>query len=302
MNIISTQFTLQHNSFEIYVSGCKGSCQGCCNPELKDFNQGVDYKVMLPNIIDKVTNFDTLIKHIWILGGDPLDQNREELIDLIIKLKGLKKYMWIWTRYDFSKIPLGIKGLCDYIKCGMYDETQRCDNNVQYGITLATKNQKIYKLEEIKSMKLREFELISEPNRKDTLNALLPIRATRTSAGYDFASPKTYTINPNEQQLIWTNVKAYMQEGEVLMLFVRSSLSIKKGLRLANGTAIIDADYYNNPSNEGNIGICLVNTSNEVVTIVEGERIAQGIFMPFLISDNCNSNEERIGGIGSTNK
>jgi dUTP pyrophosphatase len=170
-----------------------------------------------------------------------------------------------------------------------------------YNINLATSNQIIYKMEDFK-MKIRGFELVSEQNRKHTLNAILPQRATSKSAGYDMFSPESFVIPAHGKQLIWSNVKAYMLEGEVLMLHVRSSIGIKKGLRLANVTGVIDQDYYNNLSNEGNIGICLLNDTDEDVFIEHGERIAQVIFTPFLVSDNCNSDEERIGGIGSTNK
>jgi dUTP pyrophosphatase len=50
------------------------------------------------------------------------------------------------------------------------------------------------------------------------------------------------------------------------------------------------------------IGICLYNNSDKAVKIDVGERIAQGIFIPFLSADNGNTTEERLGGIGSTNK
>jgi len=148
--------------------------------------------------------------------------------------------------------------------------------------------------------KIRGFESISEQNRKDTEKAILPQRGTQISAGYDFSTPISITIPSKSKRLIWTNIKAYMQEGEVLLLHVRSSIGVKKGLRLANTTGVIDADYYNNPSNEGNIGICLANDSDIDVQLDEGERIAQGVFMPFLISDNCNTDNNRGGGFGST--
>jgi len=149
-------------------------------------------------------------------------------------------------------------------------------------------------------MKLRGFEIVE--NKKDSNNAILPQRGTKLSAGYDFSTPISVTNPAHDKKLIWTNVKSYMQEGEVLLLYVRSSIGIKKGLRLANTTGVIDSDYYNNPSNEGNIGICLVNDTNIDVTLDASERIAQGIFTPFLVSDNCNTDDEREGGIGSTGK
>jgi dUTP pyrophosphatase len=80
-------------------------------------------------------------------------------------------------------------------------------------------------------------------------------------------------------------------------------LSVKKNRNFfGNNLLLHNCDYYSNISNDGNIGICLINLSNNVIKIEDGERIAQGIFMNFLVSDNCNSDESRIGGIGSTNK
>ena len=145
------------------------------------------------------------------------------------------------------------------------------------------------------------FTYIKENEIKEIYdNIKLPKRATKTSAGYDFYSTEGFTLKPNENKLIWSDVKAYMQEGEVLELYVRSSIGIKKSLMLKNLTAIIDSDYYENESNDGNIGICLYNYGDKEVTIEKGERIAQGIFKQFLVADNGNTDKERNGGIGST--
>jgi dUTP pyrophosphatase len=94
-----------------------------------------------------------------------------------------------------------------------------------------------------------------------------------------------------------------MQEDEVLLLYVRSSLGIKCGVVLSNGTGVIDSSYYNNPSNNGNIGIALHNTSDRMVVIKQGDRIIQGIFMKYLVADvDCVIHENRVGGIGSSNR
>lgn len=61
-------------------------------------------------------------------------------------------------------------------------------------------------------------------------------------------------------------------------------------------------DYYGNESNDGNIGIFLLNISDEVQYIHKGDRIAQGMFINYLVADNGNSDNERTGGFGSTNK
>jgi len=130
----------------------------------------------------------------------------------------------------------------------------------------------------------------------------LPVRATARSAGYDFATPIDFKIPPHSTYILWTNVKAYMQEGEVLKLFVRSSIGIKEGIRLANGTGIVDADYFENPDNDGNIGIALHNHTGQTKLFKAGDRIAQGIFMNYLIADDDDASGERTGGTGSTGK
>jgi len=151
--------------------------------------------------------------------------------------------------------------------------------------------------------KIRGFEIVEDEFRKFLKNDVkLPLRGTKHSAGYDFYSNETVIIKSNEKHLFWTDIKSYMLPREDLKIFVRSSIAIKKDLVLCNQTGIIDMDYFSNESNDGNIGICLRNLGKYDVTIEIGERIAQGIFMNFLESDNCNSEEERTGGIGHTNK
>ena len=111
------------------------------------------------------------------------------------------------------------------------------------------------------------------------------------------------TILPKEKVILWTNVKAYMQEDEVLEVYPRSSMGVKKGLMLANTVGIIDSSYYGNPDNDGNIGLALLNTSGTAIQIKRGERIAQGIFKKYLVADNdVTITEERKGGFGSTDK
>ena len=149
--------------------------------------------------------------------------------------------------------------------------------------------------------KQRGFREVRKNFRKLEGKTTLPVRADRGSAGYDFYAKKDYILAPNQTFVFWTDVKAYMQADEVLLLFVRSSMGIKKGLRLANGTGVIDASYYNNPDNDGNIGIALHNTSKKPVVIKAGDRIAQGIFTKFLVADVDETlKETRDGGIGSS--
>lgn len=149
---------------------------------------------------------------------------------------------------------------------------------------------------------VRGFREVSVQFKKSPKDTKLPVRADAKSAGYDFYSKETYIIAPNQVHIFWTDVKAYMQPDEVLNLYVRSSIGIKLGLALANGTGIIDASYYNNKDNDGNIGIAIKNTSRKPVTIKAGDRIAQGVFMKYLVADKDETlKDERTGGIGSSN-
>ena len=154
----------------------------------------------------------------------------------------------------------------------------------------------------MEKVKIRGFEPVVEEKRKGDGTYKLPVRADKGSAGYDFFTPVSVVIKPNEQVLIWTNVKSYMLENEVLNLYVRSSVGIEKGLMLANTVGIIDASYYSNKKNDGNIGICLKNMSNQTVVIEAGERVAQGVFMNYLVADDDNPlKQSRDGGMGSSN-
>lgn len=149
-------------------------------------------------------------------------------------------------------------------------------------------------------MRTRGFEAVREDMRKTVGEVKLPTRSTEKAMAYDFYSNKSYTIKPNEIAKIWTDVKAYMQDDECLILNVRSSMGGK--FMLANTQGWIDSDYYENEDNDGNIGIFLKNISDKTLNIVKGDRITQGAFFNFLVADNGNSNNKRIGGFGSTNK
>jgi len=137
---------------------------------------------------------------------------------------------------------------------------------------------------------------------EEYLDIKLPRRATAKSAGYDIYSPFSFELNPGETIKIPTGIKAYMQNDEVLKIYIRSSLGFKYDVVLSNSTGIIDADYFNNPNNEGHIWIKLINLGDKTLLIDKGEAIAQGIFEKYLKADNDKPvKDERVGGIGSTN-
>lgn len=91
-----------------------------------------------------------------------------------------------------------------------------------------------------------------------------------------------------------------MEDDEVLYLHIRSSAAFKRGVRMINSVAVIDSDFYNNETNEGEISLGLLSHNDDVVRIKKGECVAQGVFHKFLITDDDDADGERIGGIGST--
>lgn len=146
-----------------------------------------------------------------------------------------------------------------------------------------------------------KFHEVIEPMRRIGGSTTLPTRATRKSGAYDFYAKTNYTVKPNEIVKIWTDVKAEMDSDVILLINVRSSACGK--WELANTQGWIDSDYYSNEKNDGNIGVFLRNTSNEVQTIEKGDRIAQGMFTHYLITVDDNPiSEERVGGFGSSGR
>lgn len=177
--------------------------------------------------------------------------------------------------------------------------------------------------------KIRGFEIVSSYEEK---NVQLPIRSTQHAAGYDFEAAEDIVVPSiwkvllkenvlggksseeafdfSEEKAPWlrstfvpTGVKAYMGEDEYLQLANRSSNPIKYQLTMPNGVGIIDADYYNNPSNEGHIYFQFTNYGVKDHLIKKGDRIGQGIFIPFLKADNERATGDlRSGGFGSSGR
>ena len=127
----------------------------------------------------------------------------------------------------------------------------------------------------------------------------LPKRATAGSAGYDFVSTVETVIPAGGTALIPTGIRAEMDPGWVLMLFPRSSLGFKFGVRLSNTAGIIDSDYAF-ARNEGHIMVKLRNPSDMPVVIGRGDRFCQGVFLPFGTAEETGDFMERQGGMGST--
>ncbi|TPR24196.1 dUTP diphosphatase [Apilactobacillus micheneri] len=176
----------------------------------------------------------------------------------------------------------------------------------------------------------RGFQVISKYKNDDIH---LPYRATKQAAGYDIESACDFklpsiwkigflkvlwaikhekSVSEKDMQkakeilkpyLVPTGIKVYMQSNEVFIIANRSSGPLKRNMVLPNGIGVIDADYYNNDNNEGELFVQLTNFGLTDRKIKKGERIGQGIFMPFLTVDNEeNTGETRTGGFGSSGK
>lgn len=144
---------------------------------------------------------------------------------------------------------------------------------------------------------MRKFMVCKEYQEE---NIVLPTRSTKKSAGYDFRCLEAFQIEPGKTYLVKTGVKAMMDDDDVLLIFPRSSLAVKKGLRLTNSVAVIDADYFGNEKNDGEIMISLFNFTDQAVSIDANERIAQGIFVKYGTVEDDEAEGERKGGYGST--
>ena len=146
---------------------------------------------------------------------------------------------------------------------------------------------------------MRRFEIAKGFEDREVV---LPQRKTAKSAGYDIIAltDEDVYVHPGMSVNLETGVKACMEDDEVMLLFIRSSLGIKQGLTLSNSCGVIDADYYNNPDNDGHFILNIINTGNSVQRIPARSRVAQAVFVKYLTVDDDNATGERIGGIGST--
>ena len=123
----------------------------------------------------------------------------------------------------------------------------------------------------------------------------LPTRKTAFSAGYDLEAAENVRVTDKKISLVPTGLKAFFPADEVLLIYLRSSLAVKYNLFLANGVAVIDADY------RGHIILPLISLGGEF-EIKRGMRIAQGIFQKYLTidGDKIGVGEIRRGRFGST--
>lgn len=134
-------------------------------------------------------------------------------------------------------------------------------------------------------------------------NNALPSYATDGSAGLDLRAKlnEPLTIHPKQFEFIPTGVAIQLPEGMEAQVRSRSGLAFKYGICVLNGVGTIDADY------RGEIGVILMNHSNEPYTIKKGERVAQLVINEIVkikleVAKSLNDTERGNGGYGSTGK
>lgn len=141
-------------------------------------------------------------------------------------------------------------------------------------------------------MNILDEEHINIFNVEDDVITFRPITLEEMAA----ATKKLKT----KPTLVSTGMKCKLDPGTYLELSVRSSCPLKHWLILANGVGIIDADYYNNPDNEGEIFFQVINLSPVDIQLHKGDIIGQGIIKPYLTTEDDDASGKRIGGFGST--
>ena len=147
MKIIAKDFSLATASYDIFFSGCAASprCEGCHNPEAWSFGVGTPWIGHIMDICRDIRTYNNVVKRIFIMGGEPLDQDREAFLLFLQGIKDLNKDIWLFTHYELDEVPENVKDLVDYIKTGRYKPELSIDDNICYGVKLATSNQKVYK-------------------------------------------------------------------------------------------------------------------------------------------------------------
>ena len=129
----------------------------------------------------------------------------------------------------------------------------------------------------------------------------LPQYATEQSAGMDLRAniDEPITLKPLERRLIPTGLHIALPEGYEAQVRPRSGLALKKGISCLNTPGTIDADY------RGDVGVILINLSNEDFIVNPGERIAQMIInkfekAEFELVESLEESERGEGGFGHT--
>ena len=135
------------------------------------------------------------------------------------------------------------------------------------------------------------------------LNPAVPVPSYQTAgaAGFDLAASVDMIVQPGEVTLVPTGLVIEVPAGHFLAVVARSSTPIKRGLIVANGVGVVDADYCG-PDDEVKIEVW--NFRSDPAVIKRGDRLAQGLILPVLRvewEDGGAPTRQTRGGFGSTN-
>lgn len=149
------EYSMWTRSIDIFSIGCDGQCVGCCNPQIKNWNlKGIDPQQVILKTIHLLEKFSNVVDRIILVGGDPVDAYKhypKEYLEFVQQIK-LDKPIYLFTRHELKDIPKELLKEVDYVKTGAYVPELTCDDNIQYGIKLATSNQKIHKVSELEEV------------------------------------------------------------------------------------------------------------------------------------------------------
>jgi dUTP pyrophosphatase len=131
----------------------------------------------------------------------------------------------------------------------------------------------------------------------------LPERSTKGSAGYDFFAPFDFTIKPGQAVEISTGIRARIEDGWCLVLLPKSGIGSRYFVRFANTVCLIDSDYYGSAYTGGQIKATMrVEQDREELSFKRGDKMFQGVFLPFGITEDDDADGIREGGHGSTGR
>lgn len=148
------EYSMATKSIDIFNCGCDAmpKCSGCFNSELWDWNcKGISVEEVCKKVEELTNKFTTLVDRFLLVGGDPVDayiRYPQEYTELLFKLNSLYKPIFLFTRHNIEEVPKELLRQVDYVKVGAYIPELTIDSNIQYGIKLATSNQKIIKVED----------------------------------------------------------------------------------------------------------------------------------------------------------
>lgn len=155
MRIAGTSVTMAHGAFEIYLSGCLAPhCIGCHNPELWDFTKGVCWSVESRKLLLKIHGLPAFISAVWVLGGEPLDSEHDQLEEMLQGIKRVRPDLQIVLFTKYRVLPEWLWNYVNLVKIGMYDANKTHGGPfLSHGIPLASANQIVLTQEQYRRMK-----------------------------------------------------------------------------------------------------------------------------------------------------